>query len=331
MSAKWSMPATTHKPDGAPRRVGIEIELQGIPVDRLVALVGDVLGGTVRDVSRSEYEVDVPDQGTWRVEVDFALLKEMAKEEAALQESDEKSSPAIALDALDAMSSLLVPCEIISPPLAMDLIDKPMDAVVKTVRNAGGNGTRASLVYAFGVHFNVEPTDMQANTVLAYMRAFVCLFDWIVWKGEIDLARRVTPYINPYPREYQALILAPDYQPDFAGLIADYLAFNATRNRALDMLPLFSMIDKNLIRATVDDDRVKARPAFHYRLANSCVDEPGWRIADPWDHWLKIEQLAADRHALATLCAEMLADSERMLHPLDNKWREKVQSWVDRS
>jgi len=331
MATKWNMPATTHKPDGAPRQVGIEIELQGIPVDRLVALVRDALGGTVRDVSRSEYEIDVPDQGTWRVEVDFALLKEMAKEEAALEKSDENSSQAIALDALDAMSSLLVPCEIVSPPLGMESIGEPMDAVVRAVRDAGGNGTHASLVYAFGVHFNVEPTDMQAGTVLAYMQAFVCLFDWIVWKGEIDLARRVTPYIKPFPRQYQALILEPDYRPDFAGLIKDYLAHNATRNRALDMLPLFSMIDEDLIKETVDDDRVNARPAFHYRLANSCVDEPDWSIADPWNRWLKIEQLAADKDALATLCAEMLADSERMLHPLDNKWREKVQLWVDLS
>jgi hypothetical protein len=330
-NARWLMPATTCKPDGGPRHVGIEIELQGIPVDRLVTLVRDALGGTVRKVSRSEYEVDVPDQGRWRVEVDFALLKEMAKEEADVNPGDEKSSQVLALDALDAVSSLLVPCEIVSPPLPMETIGEPMDAVVDAVRNAGGNGTRASLVYAFGVHFNVEPTDMQAHTVLAYMQAFVCLFDWIVWKGEIDVARRVTPYINPFPREYHALILAADYQPDFAGLIDDYLACNATRNRALDMLPLFSTIDEKAIKDVVDDDRVKARPAFHYRLANSCVDEPGWSIADPWSHWLKIEQLAADENALARLRAEMLADSERMLHPLDNQWREKVQLWVDQS
>ena len=77
------MPATTVKPNGKPRQVGIEIELQGIPVDRLVAVVQEALGGTVRELTRSEYEVDVPDQGTYRIEVDFALLKEWAEEEAA--------------------------------------------------------------------------------------------------------------------------------------------------------------------------------------------------------------------------------------------------------
>lgn len=325
------MPATTRKADGEPRHVGIEIELQGVPVDELTTLVHDALGGTINKLSRSEYEVDVPEQGAWRTEVDYALLKEMAKEEATAEVSDEISAQSLAIDALDKMSAVLVPCEIVSPPLEMETIGPPMDAIVDAVRDAGGNGTRASLMYAFGVHFNVEPTDMKASTILAYMQAFVCLFDWIVWKGEIDMARRVTPYINPFPREYQALILEPDYQPDFAGLIADYLAHNATRNRALDMLPLFSMIDAETIKTTVDDDRVKARPTFHYRLANSCVDEPGWSIADPWSRWLQIEKLAADEKALKTLCAEMLADSERMLHPLDNQWREKVQLWVNLS
>lgn len=329
-TAQWTMPATTVKPDGKPRHVGIEIEMQGIPVEQLTTLVSDVLGGSVRELSRSEYEVDVPDQGAYRIEVDYALLKEMAAEEAAAPEEDNPART-LTIDALDAVSSLLVPCEIVSPPLAMTTIGEPMDAIVNAVRDAGANGTRKSVVYAFGVHLNVEPVDMQAKTILSYMQAFVCLFDWIVWAGEVDMSRRVTPYINPFPRDYQALIIAPDYQPDFAGLIADYLQFNATRNRALDMLPLFSHIDEKTISATVDDDRVNARPAFHYRLANSCVDEPGWSIADPWGRWVKIEQLAADKAALASLCAEMLSDTERMLHPVDNQWRERVQRWVAQS
>ncbi len=322
------MPATTVKPNGKPRQVGIEIELQGIPVDRLVAVVQEALGGNVRELTRSEYEVDVPDQGTYRIEVDFALLKEWAEEEAADEENPART---FAIDALDAVSSIVVPCEIVSPPLAMETIGKPMDAIVEAVRKSGANGTNASFMYAFGVHFNVEPTDMQARTILAYMQAFVCLYDWIVWAGQIDMARRVTPYINPYPREYQALIIAPGYKPDMDDLIADYLEYNATRNRALDMLPLFSSIDESAVCDVVDDDRVNARPAFHYRLANSCVDEPGWSIADPWSRWLKIEQLAADRDNLAALCIEMLADAERTLHPIDSQWREKVQRWAERS
>jgi len=324
------MPAATFKSDGSPRQVGIEIELQGIPVDKLALLVKDVLGGSLRKLSRSEFEVDVAGQGAYRIEVDYALLKDMARDEA---DNDIADSPqkTMVIDALDAVSAVLVPCEIVSPPLAMETIGEPMDAIVDAVRAAGGNGTRKSMMYAFGVHLNIEPTDMQAKTVLAYMQAFVCLFDWIVFAGEVDLSRRVTPYINPFPAEYQALILAPGYQPEFDGLVADYLKHNATRNRALDMLPLLATIDQKTIMDIVNDDRVNARPAFHYRLANSCVDEEGWSIADPWRRWLKIEQLAADQDTLKTLSAEMLADSDRILHGIDSQHRKRVQRWVESS
>lgn len=320
----------TCKPGGEPRHVGVEIEMHGIPVDRLVTVVQGALGGVIRQVSRSEYEIDVPDQGTYRVEVDYALLKDMAKDEAD-ESTKNSSSESLMIDALDSVSALLVPCEIVSPPLAMETIAEPMDAIVEAVRDAGASGTRQSVMYAFGVHLNVEPADMQASTILAYMRAFVCLFDWIVWAGAVDLSRRVTPYINPFPREYQTLILAPDYSPDFEQLISDYLHHNSTRNRALDMLPLLSMIDQETVMDTVNDDRVNARPAFHYRLANSCVDEVDWSIADPWSRWLHIERLAADGTALRMLCAEMLDDSQRILHPVDSHWRDRVQQWIETS
>ncbi len=255
----------------------------------------------------------------------------MAKEEAELGETDRPLPLTLAIDAVDAVSSLVVPCEIVGPPLAMTTFAAPMDAIVEAVRDAGASGTRGSLMYAFGVHLNVEPVDLRAETVLAYLQAFVCLFDWIVWAGQVDFSRRVTPYINPFPLDYQKLIIAPDYRPDNSQLIADYLEYNATRNRGLDMLPLFSMIDEAAIKAAVDDDRVKARPTFHYRLANSCVDEPGWSIADPWSRWLKIEQLAADSDARAALCAQLLTDTERVLHPVDNQWRDQVRRWVEQS
>ncbi len=325
------MPAKTKKPGGKPRQVGIEIELHGIAVDRLAEIVRDAIGGTVSKVSRSEYELDVPKQGTYRIEVDYALLKEMARQEAGSDADKDNTPEDLAIEALDALASIVVPCEIVSPPLAMESMSEPMDAIVEAVRSAGANGTHASFAFAFGVHLNVEPPDMEAPTILSYMRAFVCLFDWIAWDGKVDLSRRITPYINPFPRDYQALILAPEYEPAFEQLIADYLQHNATRNRALDMLPLLASVNESAVTATVEDNRVNARPAFHYRLANSCVDEPGWSIAEPWGRWLKIEQLATDEGALYELATELVGDMERMLHPVDNQWRKKVQRWVDQS
>ncbi|OBX33760.1 putative amidoligase enzyme [Halomonas elongata] len=38
-------------------------------------------------------------------------------------------------------------------------------------------------------------------------------------------------------------MLDPDYQPDLRTLIDDYLEYNPTRNRELDLLPLFAYLD----------------------------------------------------------------------------------------
>lgn len=323
------MPASISKPDGSARLVGVEIELQGIAVDELAGIVRNAIGGEIRQVSRSEYMVDVPDQGDYRIEVDYALLKEIAREEAKGEETSLTQEWFI--EALDTLSALVVPCEIVSPPIAMEKIGEPMDAIVEAARSAGAKGTHASIAYAFGVHLNIEPPNMQASTILSYMRAFICLFDWLTWHGNVDKSRRITPYINPFPRDYGLLILAPDYQPDFSRLIADYLNHNATRNRALDMLPLFASVDEKTISNAVDDDRVNARPAFHHRLENSSIDDPDWTVEHAWDRWLKIEELAADEEALAGLSAEMLADTDRLLHPIDNQWRKKVQRWLEES
>ena len=325
------MPAQTKKPNGEPRQVGIEIEMQGVPVETLATIVADTLGGRVQRLNQSEYDVVVPDQGEYRIEVDYALLKEMSQKQAELESEGSQTALKVVVDALDSASSLFVPCEIVSPPLPMESIGPPMDAIVSAVRDAGANGTRKSMMFAFGVHLNVEPTDMQAGTIIAYMQSFACLFEWIVWAGEVDLSRRITPYIRAFPAEYENVILQPDYAPDFDGLVRDYLAHNPTRNRALDMLPMFSFINDEAVSSAVDDELVNARPTFHYRLANSCVDEPNWSIVEPWERWLKIEQLAADKAELAGLCAEKLADNARVLQPLDSRWLERMQQWIETS
>ena len=160
------------------------------------------------------------------------------------------------------------------------------------------------------------------------MKAFACLFDWIVSQEEVDWARRVTPYIKRYPAEYDLRLTDPDYWPDLDTLIIDYLHSNATRNRALDMLPLFADVAPAAVRIAVDDDLVKARPAFHYRLANCAIDDPDWSIADPWGRWLQIEQLANDRDALNDCCKAYRQDRERAMHRVDNVWRETVTRWL---
>jgi len=185
------------------------------------------------------------------------------------------------------------------------------------------------VLYAFGVHLNVEPPDLEAHTIAAYLKAFVCLNDWILWKGDVDLARRITPYIDRFPRDYERWIADPDYRPDLDMLVGDYLAHNATRNRGFDMLPMFAHLEEARVTDAVDDPLIKPRPAFHYRLANSCVDEPGWSVATPWRCWLAVEQLANDRDRLDACCRAFIADRDRVLSAVDNRWREQVEQWID--
>ena len=324
----WPSPATTTKADGTARQVGVEFELQGIPVDMLARLTALTLGGDVEIVSEAEYLVHVPDQGDYRVEVDYALLKRMSKAKHDAEVDEQSAVDTVVLNALGAASSMIVPCEVVTPPLPIETFGRSLQQLTDAIRESGGKGTGQSMFYAFGLHLNVEPPDLEVDTIAAHMKAFACLFDWIVWQGDVDWARRVTPYINRFPAEYDLLLTDPDYWPDWDTLIVDYLAANASRNRALDMLPLLSEISPTAIRIAVNDDRVKARPAFHYRLANCEIDDPSWSIAEPWKRWLQIEQLAADRDALNECCEQYRSDRERLLHRVDNEWRETVQQWL---
>lgn len=323
----WRMPPATVKRGGTPRRVGVEFELQGLAVDELAGLVASTLGGAATPVSDAEFRIEVPGHGEYRVEVDFAYLKDMAKLKS-LEDRDASTLRDVGVSVLESVSSLVVPCEIVAPPLPMIEVAEPMDALVAAVRNVGGQGTRHSPLYAFGVHLNVEPPNLDADTVAAYLKAFVCLFDWIVWAGDVDLSRRFMPFIDRYPSEYENRIVEPSYSPDWPALIDDYLEWNATRNRALDMLPMFADVDEERVCSRVDDDLVKPRPAFHYRLANSCIDEPDWSIADPWNRWLQIEHLANDPQALEDCCRAFAKDRERLLTSLDSKWRQEMQKWL---
>ena len=328
MSSTWKLPETLKRADGDPRRVGIEIELQGIDIADLAELTAEVLSGSIDRVSSAEYEISVPDIGEFRVEVDFALLKELANEREERVEEGGAGLMNLAVDLLSDASATLVPCEIVTPPIPMRSMAAPMDELVKRLRAAGAKGTRQSMLYAFGVHLNVEPPDLDAETVLAYLRAFVCLYDWIVEDGNVDLTRQISPYIRRYEQDYDLLISEPDYEPGWPSLIDDYLEYNPTRDRAMDMLPLFAHIDEERVKAVVDDPLIKARPALHYRLANSCIDEDGWSIALPWNRWMQVEWLAADREKLDDCLRAFAEDRGRILRHVDRRWARDVRQWL---
>jgi hypothetical protein len=120
-------------------------------------------------------------------------------------------------------------------------------------------------------------------------------------------------------------VLAPGYAPDQAGLIDNYLHANPTRNRELDMLPLFAWIDEDRVRSCVPDARIKARPTFHYRLPDARIGDPGWSLALEWNRWCVVERLAADAERLAAMSEAWTANDARLV---PGNWAIMSTGWL---
>ena len=99
---------------------------------------------------------------------------------------------------------------------------------------------------------------------------------------QVDFTRKLSPYLDLYPEAYLKAVLSESH-PDMDWILSTYLEHNATRNRALDMLPMLAEIDEQQVRSVVDDPKIKARPTFHYRLPNCLIEMPNWSLASSWN------------------------------------------------
>jgi hypothetical protein len=199
--------------------------------------------------------------------------------------------------------------------------------MVIALRKAGAIGTEESLLAAYGVHINTEIPALDAATLLSYLKAFAILQWWLVDAHEVDATRRVSPYIDLYPEAYLKQVLSRSGST-MDEIFSDYLAHNASRNRALDLLPLLAEIDEERVRGTVDDPRIKARPAFHYRLPNCHIERPDWSLSASWNTWLVVEQLACRPDDLHELGAAFL-DAERLILGVNrSKWTGFIDQWL---
>mgnify|MGYP003113653035 FL=1 len=289
-SAQWPMPPEALTAEGAARRVGVELEFSGLRLEKIAALIREQLGGELESVSPYESVVRNTDLGDFKVELDSAWLKRRGRERVS-DTTDELSM--LGESVLKLAAEQLVPFEVVSPPIAMADLWR-LGALLRVLQSSGARGTADAPHYAFGLHLNPELPGLDAATILNYLLAFCCLSDWLRVRSKVNLSRRITPYIDPYDKNYVSQLLAADYAPDQAQLIADYLAANPTRNRALDMLPLFAHLDTSRVRDAIADGRVSSRPTLHYRLPNCEIDDPSWSLARPWRDWLQVEALASD-------------------------------------
>lgn len=316
--------------DGEIRRIGVELEVGGLELEEIAGLVADHLGLRKVPGGRYDYRLEGDAAGEWVVELDFALLKKLGRESydnATISGEISRSAE----DVLATAARVVVPVEIVSPPLPMTRLAE-VEALIEALRRAGTRGTSDRLVNAFGMQFNPEVPGEDPRLLTAFVKSFLCLYDWLLARAKVDLTRRLTSYIDPFPTHYVRKVVDPHYRPDLATLIDDYLLDNATRNRALDLLPLFLYLDPPRVRRIVADPLIKSRPTFHYRLPNCDIHNPDWGLYQAWNDWVEVELLAADEDRLTACCA---AYSEFLSHPLDRwlgDWKQELETrWLARS
>jgi hypothetical protein len=318
------MPQQSLAESGEERRVGVEIELSGMSLTSIAAVVQKTFGGQM--ITDSAFELKIKDtaQGNFVIEMDSQMIKwlgrQMHKRDHPLKELEERATGAMSLLAMN-----VVPCELVAPPIALSELPR-LNELIDELREAGAKGTLSSPWYAFGVHFNLELPGLDARTVAAYMKAFACLCDWLIWHEGVDLSRRIPPFIKLFPSDYAQKLVDPEYWPDLATLIDDYLEYNPTRNRILDMLPLFQHLDADRVDAKIDDILVKPRPTLHYRLPNSEIDDPDWSLRTPWNDLMQVDSLANDPQRLERWCYRYwLYLQQPMKFPFIDPWYKQVQ------
>lgn len=323
------IPGASRTENGGERRVGVELEFSGIGYEKLVQTACALLDGRVG--RRDYYETVIEtDHGHYLVELDSAPVKALRDEREADLPEPLRQIRDGAMDLVEAVAERIVPLEIVSPPLPFSRLHL-VEQLCTGLREAGALGSRHAAYFAFGLQLNPELPATDARTILNYLRAFAGLYEWLRERQQLDFSRKLTTYINPWSRQYVDLILDVHYRPDRYHLALDYLEYNPTRNRALDLMPLWAELEPDLLWQCVDDPRIKARPTLHYRLPDCDIDNPDWGFHHVWNDWVAVEALANNEALLADFIEAFRARRKWSFDNIGRDWIKECDSWVQRA
>ncbi|MFO7913279.1 MAG: amidoligase family protein [Desulfotignum sp.] len=315
----YKLPSVTHTRNKKMRKVGFELEFTGLDLNQTTAVVEQVFSGKRTSASPAACVVSVQELGDFAIELDWHFLKKIALQQNRVKSGDW-------LDLLSQAAALLVPMEVVCPPIAVSDLDR-LDPLVRELRRAGARGTEDSMIAAYGVHINTEVPHLDASCLAGYLRAFSLLQWWLVDAHQVDFARRISPFVDLYPEAYLKQLFSRT-APGQNQISDDYFQHNASRNRALDLLPLFAHMNADQVRRAVSDTKIKARPAFHYRLPNCQIDKPDWCLALPWNTWWVVEELAQRPDDLQDLGQQFLAMHRPLLGVSRNDWTALMSRWL---
>lgn len=330
MNVSFRNPPKIKNQDGEERSVGFEFEFTGVEMKDAAEMTSNLYGGKIEQISGYEYVVRDSEFGDFSLELDASLflnkkyekvLKRVGLDVDKLKNKDKLE------DTLRDMASTVVPFEIVTPPIPISKLAR-MQELVETLRQWKAKGTGSSFLYAFGLHLNPEVPELSAESILRHLKAYVMMDAWIRKDADIDLSRKITPYINEYEMDYIRYILREDYKPDLRTLINDYFQFKNSRNRPLDLLPVFMFMDKETTQSLREEELTSARPTFHYRLPNCSIEDETWSLADEWNRWVLVEQLADDEKSLGQYSRAFLKMDDKSVFSMKKKWIKLMDRWV---
>lgn len=312
------------------RKVGFELEFSNIEIEDIVRILEQNFDFEVKKKNNFLYKLSSK-YGDFTLELDFELLtkqtlKNSVKDffEEVSVDIDKESIEKIE-ELIGSISKDIVPYEISTPPLPLNDMNIIND-IVQTLNQNKAYGTKDRFYNAFGLHINIEAESLEVENLLSYMKAYMVLQDYINKDAHIDLARTISPFIDNFKSDYMVYILDEKYKPTINELIEDYIQYNPTRNRSLDLLPLFASIDKQRVREKLPDEKIKPRPAFHYRLSNSMVGDSTWKVSDEWNRWILVENLANDENSLNYLSKEYLSYLNSYIN--FKSWQSRIEEWI---
>ncbi|MFC4351427.1 amidoligase family protein [Fodinicurvata halophila] len=333
MTVTLQSPPLTENEDGQTRQVGIELEFSSLSSQQSAELIRKRFGGEIISHDPHHYEVRDTQLGSFDCKLDVRYAhpsedkEETAKRLLSGWVEEEKLNNLLRRTEsfIGDLSQGWVPTEIVGPPIPYPQIPL-IDELVGDLIAEGAEGTESSWAYAFGVQLNPEVAAKDADYLLRHLQAYCLLSDWLRESINIDVTRRILPFIDRFPLSYTKLILQKSYRPTREQLIDDYLQYNPTRNRELDMLPLFRHLDETRVISQITSSLIKARPTFHYRLPNASFNKPGWSLAGEWNRWLKVEKLAHAKDRLSEMAAAFLQNQSKVFH---GNWARMSAQWVE--
>ena len=312
--------------DGTPRRIGVEIEFAGLSARDTAHLIAQHLGGRTQMIDEHRYDVVDGRLGSFRAELDSRYVHpegilgtlQDRPPEWLMQLSELVSGT------LGHAGAVVIPCEVVGPPTTIDQLPE-IDGLLAHLRGAGAQGTDRSVFYAFGVHLNPEIATQDPAWLLSILKAQCLLSPWLRSVMEIDSSRYLTGFAAPFPQSYIDLILQPDYAPDLGDLIDDYVTHNPKRDRELDMLPLFAWLDQDRTRKALPNEKIGARPTFHYRLPNAALERAAWSVVLEWNRWCLVERIAESEELIRSL-----AQAYREMPPAvdQTRWIRRSSEWL---